>query len=119
MDVEAEADEEDVVEGEENNYEGDDDYEVRSWNGSEEEVMGEDELYDVRIEREELEDDLYDVTIEGASGSSRTNPKSKNVFDRGLFDTEWESETLDSCENSDTSDDDRDRYDNFGIFFMP
>ena len=118
MDVEVEDDEEDAVEGEETDYEGDDDYEVRSWTDSEEEVMGEDELYDVRIETEELEDDLYDVTIEGASGSSRTNPKGKNVFDRGLSDSEWEFETLDSCGNSDASDDDRDKYGNFGIFSM-
>ena len=119
MDVEVEADEEDDMEGEETYYEGDDDYEVRSWTDSKEEVMGEDELYDVRIETEELEDDLYDVIIEGTSGSSRTNPKGKNVFDRGLSDSEWESETLDSCENSDASDDDRDKYGNFGIFPMP
>ena len=119
MDVEVEDDEEDAVEGEETDYEGDDDYEVRSWTDSKEEVIGKDELYDVRIETEELEDDLFDVTIEGASGSSRTNPKGKNVFDRGLSDREWESETLDSCGNSDASDDDRDMYGNFGIFSMP
>ena len=118
IDVKVEVDDEDVREGEETDYEGDDDYEVRSGTDFEEEVMGEDELYDVRIETEELEDDLYDVTIEGASGSSRTNPKGKNVFDRGLSDSEWESETLDSCEYSDTSDDHRDRYGNFGIFSM-
>ena len=116
--VEVEHDEEDVVEGEETDYEGDDDYEVRSWTDSEEEVMGEDELFDVRIEIKELEDDLFDVTIEGGSGLSRTNPKGKNVFDRGLSDSEWEFETLDSCGNSDASDDDRDKYGNFGIFSM-
>jgi len=76
--------------------------------------MGEDELFDVRIETQELEDDLFDVTIEGGS-----DPKGENVFDRGLSDREWESETLDSCGNSDASDDDRDRYGNFGIFSMP
>ena len=94
MDVEAEANEDAAMEGEaeeilvEADYEGDDDYEVSSLTDSGGEVMSEDELYDVRIEGEELEDELYDVRIEGhklsgASGSSRTNPKVKNVFDKG------------------------------------
>ncbi|QCE10118.1 hypothetical protein DEO72_LG10g1344 [Vigna unguiculata] len=77
MDGAGEGEEEILVEAD---YEGDDDYEVSSLTDSGGEVMSEDELYDVRIEGEELEDELYDVRIEGhklsgASGSSRTNPK--------------------------------------------
>jgi len=73
--------------------EGDDDFEVTSWTESEGEVTSEDELFYVRIKGDELEDELYDVRIErhkvdGASGCSRTKSKVKDVYDRGLSDTE-------------------------------
>ncbi|QCD95842.1 hypothetical protein DEO72_LG6g539 [Vigna unguiculata] len=40
--------------------EEDDEYEVSSWTKSEGDVMSGDELYDVRIERDDMEDELYD-----------------------------------------------------------
>jgi len=104
--------------------EEDDEYEVSSWTKSEGDVMSGDELYDVRIERDDMEDELYDVRIEGhqvsgPSGSTRTKSQDTNVYDEGISDIEWEFETLESSDYSDTTNDDRDNYGHFGIFAMP
>ena len=107
------------------NNESDDEFDGNSWNEYEEELSTnnegyevEDDIYDVYVGGDgEVDDDLYEVRIKeaedgGLRGSSGQKPKLKHVDQRGFSDIEWESETLDS----DTSEEDRDIYGNFGIF---
>ncbi|QCD85636.1 mitochondrial inner membrane protease subunit 1 [Vigna unguiculata] len=49
--------------GGETGNEEDDEYEVSSWIESEGDVMNEDELYDVRIDRDDMEDELHKVSV--------------------------------------------------------
>jgi len=110
--------------GGETGNEEDDEYEVSSWTESEGDVMNEDELYDVRIDRDDMDDELHEVSVgchemPGASASTGTMSQDKNVYARGISDNEWESETLDSGDHSDSTDQDRDNYGHFGTFSMP
>ncbi|XP_014499459.1 uncharacterized protein LOC106760551 [Vigna radiata var. radiata] len=77
-----------------------DEYNVRSWNASEE-----DELTD---HGDEVEFDIFEGTNQEEIGGPR-----------GLSESDWESDTLNSVVESDNTDDDRDGYGDFGIFSMP
>ena len=118
------ADEEVDVESSEGSSESDEDFDVHSWNESKEELYvaeGDDGLFDVPIGGDDAsEDELFEVRIKegnvgGVRGLSSQKPTPKHADQRGFSDTEWESETLDS----DTSDEDRDRYGSFSIFCQP
>ena len=111
-------------ESSEGSSESDEDFEVHSWNESEEELSaaeGDDGLFDVPVGGDDAsEDELFEVRIKegnvgGVRGLSSQKPTPKHADQRGFSDTEWESETLDS----DTSDEDRDRYGSFSIFSQP
>jgi len=111
-------------ESSEGNSESDEDFDVHSWNESEEELFaaeGDDGLFDVPIGGDDAsEDELFEVRIKEGKvgevrGSSSQKPNPKHVDQRGFSDTEWQSKTLDS----DTSDEDRDRYGSFSIFSQP
>jgi len=122
LDGGAEVSEEELFEG---HSESGDDFDVHSWNESEEELSSadavEDGLFDVPIGGDDaVQDDLFEVRIKegkvgGVRGSSSQKPNLKHVDQRGFSDTEWQSETLDN----DTSDEDKDIYGSFGIFSKP
>ncbi|XP_052729458.1 uncharacterized protein LOC128195547 [Vigna angularis] len=96
-DVEGQAEEEGEVEG--NGVEADE-YDVRSWNGSEEDVL---------IDHgDEVGFDIFEATNEVEFGGPR-----------GLSDSDWESESLNSVVESDNTDDDKDGYGDFGVFSIP
>ncbi|KOM43618.1 hypothetical protein LR48_Vigan05g122300 [Vigna angularis] len=67
-----------------------DEYAVTSWNGSEEDVLNDDE--------DEVECDIFEPTNQAEIGGPR-----------GLFESDWESESLNSIVESDNTKDDRDR----------
>jgi len=98
------------------------DFDVSSWDESVGDSFNEEELVDVSIHNEDdpLEDDQVEgeVGIDEVDFSVPTAPRS-NVEDRGLLDTDWESDSLNSVEYSDLSNTDKDTFGRFGIFSMP
>ncbi|WVZ23292.1 hypothetical protein V8G54_001836 [Vigna mungo] len=96
-----------VVEGE---GEGHDEYDVRSWNGTEEDVLSEDDVVDVNVHGDEVEDDLCESSVQvEVGGSNESSTPFQHVHDMGLFDTEWEYETLGNVVLRDSSNDDKER----------
>ncbi|KOM37459.1 hypothetical protein LR48_Vigan03g084100 [Vigna angularis] len=78
-----------------------DEYDVRSWTGSEEDVFTDD--------GDEVECDIFEASNQIELGGPR-----------GLSESDWESESLNSVVESDnTNDDDRDGYGDFSTFSMP
>ncbi|WVZ14783.1 hypothetical protein V8G54_012349 [Vigna mungo] len=100
VEVEGEVEVEGDVEGHGQSNVEVDEYDVRSWNGSEEDV-----LFD---HGDEVEFDIFEHTNQV-----------EVVGPRGLSDSDWESETLNNVVESDNTDDDRDGYGDFGVFSMP
>jgi len=79
----------------------------------------EEDLLDVSIHTYEDEDDSWDGDGRGSVDFGGVSGQNNHAGDRGLSDTDWASESLNSVEYSDCSGDDRDSYGNFGIFSMP
>ena len=117
VDVEVEAEFEESVHEPDGN-----DFDVSSWDESVGDSFNEEELVDVSIHNEDdpLEDDQVEreVGIDEVDFSVPTAPRS-NVEDRGLSDTDWESDSCNSVEYSDSSNTDRDTFGRLGIFSMP
>ena len=81
---------------------------------------------DVSIHNQDDEDDSWeghdDVDVEVGIGEidfSGPSVDRNHAENRGLSDTEWEFESLNSVEYSDSSEHDRDNFGKWGIFSMP
>ena len=111
---------------EEREGDDEDDFDVNSWNESVGDTLNEEDPVDVSIHNDKDKDNSWkgnehmdvevgigQVDLSGPSGDH------SHVHNRGLFDTEWESESLNSVEYSDSSGHDRDSYGKFGIISMP
>ncbi|XP_047162250.1 uncharacterized protein LOC124832159 [Vigna umbellata] len=77
-----------------------DEYDVRSVNGSEEDVLTD--------HGDEVGFDIFEAINQVQFGGPR-----------GLSDSDWESESLNSVLESENTDDDRDGYGDFGVFSIP
>ncbi|WVZ25831.1 hypothetical protein V8G54_004375 [Vigna mungo] len=77
-----------------------DEYDVRSWNGSEEDVLTDD--------GDEVECNIFEATNQVEIGGPR-----------GLSESDRESEGLNNVVESDNTDNDKDGYGDFGIFSLP